>query len=246
MIKGLSIVIPTLNEEHFIPKLLRSLTKQDYKGDFEIIVVDGKSKDRTMTVAKRFKDQLNNLHLISTKQGIGHQRNIGANSTRFNHLIFLDADTILPRNFLSTIAKKSFDNERFVAIPLVLPLNGSVPDYIYTFLSYIFKLLVAPIKPIITGKCIITTKENHKKINGFDESAIYAEDVDYGLRAVANGAKYYIFLGSHIYSSTRRKKQIPIIKASILQFRAYLEVIWSGAITDKSKYKYKFGNHIKE
>ncbi len=45
----ISIVIPTLNEERFLPFLLGSLMKA--KGNFEVIVVDGYSKDATEEVA---------------------------------------------------------------------------------------------------------------------------------------------------------------------------------------------------
>jgi len=49
-----SIVIPTLNEEKYLPNLLNDLTKQKEK-DFEIIVVDGKSEDRTIDIAIKYK-----------------------------------------------------------------------------------------------------------------------------------------------------------------------------------------------
>jgi cellulose synthase/poly-beta-1,6-N-acetylglucosamine synthase-like glycosyltransferase len=49
----LSLVIPALNEEKFLPHLLTSLTKQT-KRDFEVAVVDGSSKDRTVDTARSF------------------------------------------------------------------------------------------------------------------------------------------------------------------------------------------------
>ena len=52
-----SIVIPTLNEEDYLPNLLGDLTKQTKK-DFEVIIADGYSKDETKQVVKAFKKKL--------------------------------------------------------------------------------------------------------------------------------------------------------------------------------------------
>ncbi|MCK5373227.1 MAG: glycosyltransferase, partial [Candidatus Aenigmarchaeota archaeon] len=49
----LSIIIPTLNEEYYLPKLLESIKIQTYK-DYEIIVSDSCSDDKTVDVAKSF------------------------------------------------------------------------------------------------------------------------------------------------------------------------------------------------
>lgn len=49
----LSIIIPTLNEEKYLPRLLDSIYKQDFK-NYEIIVSDAGSSDKTFEVAKRY------------------------------------------------------------------------------------------------------------------------------------------------------------------------------------------------
>lgn len=93
----LSIIIPALNEEKFLPNLLMSLTIQT-KMDFEVIVVDGSSRDRTVEVAQSFSPQLPGLKvLVSEKAGISLQRNMGAKAASGDWLIFIDADsTVLP------------------------------------------------------------------------------------------------------------------------------------------------------
>lgn len=243
MINELSIVIPTLNEENYLPKLLTSIANQSYKETLEVIVVDGKSKDNTTKVVNQFKNRIRNLHLVSTSQGVAHQRNVGADHAQFNILVFLDADMVLPVGFLSKIAAKIDSKERFVGLPLILPLIGSFIDYCYTFFSYTFKVLLSFSKPVITGKCIITTKTNHMEIKGFNEKVIFAEDIDYGLRSIAQGAKYHLYFSPHLYTSTRRRKEMGILRLNVIQFRGYLDNIRNGAITDRSKYDYKFGKH---
>ena len=51
-----SIVIPCLNEEKYLPNLLRELTLQTFD-KFEVIVVDAKSSDKTVTKAEKFIDK---------------------------------------------------------------------------------------------------------------------------------------------------------------------------------------------
>ena len=85
----LSIVIPTFNEEKFLPHLLKSLKEQTFK-DFEIIVADNNSTDATRSVAI-------NVGAKVVKGGLpARGRNNGAKVARGEWLLFLDADVILP------------------------------------------------------------------------------------------------------------------------------------------------------
>ncbi len=49
----LSIIIPTLNEENYLPLLLESIKKQNFN-DYEIIVADAGSTDKTLEIAKNY------------------------------------------------------------------------------------------------------------------------------------------------------------------------------------------------
>jgi len=242
MIGSLSIIIPALNEEHYLPRLLGSIANQDFNGNLEVIVVDGGSKDKTVILANGFKKQIKQLTVVTTSKSISHQRNTGANKAKYKYLMFLDADTYLPRNFLSKITKKINHKRNFVALPLILPIDGNIIDLFYVFLAYVVIFILSFIKPTLGGMCFVTTKENHEKIKGFNEKAIYAEDIDYGFRSVKNGAKYYLFLSSYLFASIRRRKQIGRTKLCFIWFKWYLDTL-KGVITDQAKYQYAFGNH---
>lgn len=54
LILMISVVIPAINEEKFLPECLESIRNQDYKGRYEIVVVDNGSTDSTVRIAKRF------------------------------------------------------------------------------------------------------------------------------------------------------------------------------------------------
>ena len=81
----LSIIIPTKNEEKYLPNLLRSIKKQTFK-DYEIIVADNNSKDKTKKIAKRYGCKI-------VKGGLpGKARNQGAKFAEGDILLFLDSD----------------------------------------------------------------------------------------------------------------------------------------------------------
>ena len=107
---NISIVIPALNEENYLPHLLTSLTKQT-KRDFEVIVVDGSSTDKTVEVARSFASRLPKLEVIvSQKANLPLQRNMGARASSGEWLAFIDADSILLPYFIERI--ESFIEEQ--------------------------------------------------------------------------------------------------------------------------------------
>ena len=76
-----SVVIPTLNEELFLPNLLEDFKKQKVK-NFEIIVVDAKSKDKTRKIVKSFKQSLKIKLFLSNKKNVAYQKNLGAKKAK--------------------------------------------------------------------------------------------------------------------------------------------------------------------
>jgi glycosyltransferase involved in cell wall biosynthesis len=98
-----SVIIPALNEEKYLPLLLADLTKQTIS-DFEVIVIDGVSKDKTVEKAKLFKNKLPSLTILtSSVRNVSVQRNMGAQKALGKYLLFNDADNRLPEYFLEGI-----------------------------------------------------------------------------------------------------------------------------------------------
>ncbi len=92
----ITVIIPALNEAKNIHGSLDSITKQ--QGEVEIIVVDGCSADGTADVARR------HARVISSEQrGRAIQMNAGARHACGEVLVFLHADSRLPRNALSML-----------------------------------------------------------------------------------------------------------------------------------------------
>jgi succinoglycan biosynthesis protein ExoO len=78
----ITVVIPVRNREHLIARAIESVVVQTLPVD-EIVVVDDALTDRTVNVADRFANSLNNLRLISLKEQLGAARE----TSRLHHLI---------------------------------------------------------------------------------------------------------------------------------------------------------------
>jgi glycosyltransferase involved in cell wall biosynthesis len=99
-----SIVIPTLNEEVYLPKLLQDLTHQTQKS-FEVIVVDGKSEDNTKEIALSFAKKLPLRFFSTPTRNVSFQRNYGSQKAKGEYLLFLDADARCSGQLLNKFAK---------------------------------------------------------------------------------------------------------------------------------------------
>jgi rSAM/selenodomain-associated transferase 2 len=110
----ISVVIPAYNEEQALPRTLRELFRQS--GDYEVIVVDGGSSDRTWGILEEFEFQnaspltphSSRLFLVAPK-GRASQMNTGAKEARGEWLLFLHADTILPPGAILRLNEMEID-----------------------------------------------------------------------------------------------------------------------------------------
>lgn len=92
----LSILIPTLNEELSLPKTLEAI-RQDHQ-DIEVILADGGSTDKTIELAQQA-----NCRVLKVERGRGRQLNAAASIASGEWLLFLHADTQLPKGFYETV-----------------------------------------------------------------------------------------------------------------------------------------------
>lgn len=243
MVSELSIIIPTLNEENYLPHLLESISHQHFEGKIEVIVVDGGSKDQTVKRAQSFKDSIPNLTIIQTGKGVGFQRNRGAEKAQHKYLLFIDADTYLPKGFLKKLMTKLNPSEQFIIFGMVLPRKFNVLDYSVLFFGYFLIYIANYFRPILGGPYMVTTKENHERIGGFDEKAVVGEDIEYGFRSVKYGARYRMFLRPYIRASTRRVRHVGRWKLFWMWIQWYLYIHKNGAIYDKNLFHYPFGHY---
>ena len=102
----ISVIIPSYNEEENIAQCLVSLSHQTIsRGDYEIIVVDGGSKDDTCEIAKKYADKV----FTQTSKKVGGARNDGVMAARGEIVATTDADCILPPNWIKTLTEDFSD-----------------------------------------------------------------------------------------------------------------------------------------
>ena len=192
----LSIIIPTLNEEDNLQNLLNSIKKQNFS-DYEIIVSDNNSQDKTRLIAKKYGCKI-------VKGGLPPRaRNNGALAARGKYLLFLDADVILDKNFLTNTINEMEKRKLDVATTYVKPITDK---FFVKFFHYVFNIwmfLMQKIDPHAPGFCIFSKKEVFEKIK-FDETIKLAEDHAFMRRAFREKYKYGILKSSIILVSVRR------------------------------------------
>ncbi|MCD6478164.1 MAG: glycosyltransferase [Candidatus Aenigmarchaeota archaeon] len=100
-----SVIIPAYNAEKTIGKTLEALLNQTYK-DYEVIVVDDGSKDRTSEIMKKYMKKSKKIKLIKQKNaGPAAARNNGAKHSKGDVLIFTDSDCVPEKNFIEEMVK---------------------------------------------------------------------------------------------------------------------------------------------
>ena len=113
-----SVIVPAFNEEKSIGPSIRSLLSQDY-GNYEVVVVDDGSTDKTYEVAKGFEGQKVKV-IRQENRGKAEALNAGIRSSSGTIVLTVDADTKLNRGALTALAK------RFAADPRLGSLSGNV------------------------------------------------------------------------------------------------------------------------
>ncbi len=110
----LSIIMPTYNVEKYINRCITSLFKQDImESDYELIIVNDCTPDKTMDIAKEYKNQHSNIVFINheVNKGLGASRNNGLKNASGKYVWFADTDDFIELNCLEKIMKIAETNE---------------------------------------------------------------------------------------------------------------------------------------
>lgn len=238
--KNISIIIIALNEEKYLSPLFESLLNQT-KQNFEIIFVDSKSKDNTLKIAKDYSRKFNKFKIIKLKsaKGPGYARNQGEKNASYNNILFLDSDIILKQNFIERI--NILLNQGIEVATFLLKVDDKLKYRILFALNNFFIYSSRYFsRKLCTGAAgILSTKEIHKKINGFDERIIYGEDSHYFNESSKIG-KFKI-LKIYNYTSARRfKKNYSSLLFKIIKVNLQ-RLLFKKEIYDSNKIDYKFG-----
>lgn len=234
----LSIIIPTYNEEEYLPILLESIKQQKFD-DYEIIIADANSTDRTREIAEEYG-------CIITEGGLpAVGRNNGAKIAKGEYLLFLDSDLKLTDDYLRDTIYE-FRMERLgIAITQMKPLSEKSEAQLFHYLANQFMIGVEKIKPHGAG-CygIIVKRELHEKYGGFNEELTFGEDSEY-IRRLGSSEQFKVLRKPKIGVSTRRLEEEGL-ETLIQQYGKSTWNDFTGKETGAEELNYKFGHNPKE
>ena len=159
--------MPTLNEEEIIENCLCSLKNQTCQ-DFEILVVDGGSTDKTVEIAKDYQAKV----VVKNDCPEFSSRNIGAKLAKGEILLFTCADIVFPKDLFSKVRLKFEESQELIALTGPdIPQNSMLAkiEYgIYNFIRYFFNALPRPLKKFSTSTNFLAIRKEHfEKTGGF-------------------------------------------------------------------------------
>lgn len=98
-----SLIIPVYNRPDEIHELLESLVLQDFKQDFEVVIVEDGSSVPCAEVVQQFTSHLNISYFVKPNSGPGDSRNFGMQQAKGDYFIIFDSDCIIPPQYLSVV-----------------------------------------------------------------------------------------------------------------------------------------------
>jgi glycosyltransferase involved in cell wall biosynthesis len=234
----LSVLIPTLNEEKYIGVLLNSLANQEFK-DFEIIVADGNSDDKTQEVVSEFNDKLNIKFLTSDKRNVGYQRNFAAKNSTTRHFFFLDADTKIDPDFLSKIYDVVKNNDYGTLTSYNIPISKKIIDKIIMWvLNHVVFEISSITYPWAIGTFIYANREAFESVGGFDESITWGEDGELVHRIVKKDYRFKLVRNPCIYFSVMRFEKEGRLNYVLQSIKYAWHVLVKGPIKNSIKFPY--------
>lgn len=172
-----TVIIPCLNEEAYLGGLLKNLNEQTKKPR-AIVVADCDSTDKTRDIAKRFQTKIPIKVVKAPIKSAASARNAGAKAAKTKYLLFVDADTRLPKDFIKALAAKK--NIDFVSPHFVSDswhpfdfFNVLAIDAWMMWLIYVRK------RPIGIGPALLVKKSAHDAVGGFDDHVREFDDIAY-------------------------------------------------------------------
>lgn len=236
-----SIIIPTLNEELFLPNLLGNLQKQTKK-NFEVIIVDSCSEDNTKKEASRFK-KLPIRFYEDKRRNVSYQRNLGAKYAKGTYLIFFDADTQVGPSFTSKLERIIIKKKGLFFLPR-FEIDVKDPDMKVgiDLLNRIYQISQNLSRPFAAGGAMIFEKNYFFLLGGFDERLQFNEDTDLARRSVHWNVRAKFLKEIGVVYSLRRFQREGKLRTL---YKYLLAVInnWTGNAGKKS-FEYEMGGHL--
>jgi glycosyltransferase involved in cell wall biosynthesis len=196
-----SVIIPTYNEELYIERCLQSILQQDIdRSEYEIIVSDATSTDRTRDLAKSLAD----IITVTDERGIALGRNLGARSATGEIFVFVDADAVLHPTFLRKLQVQFADSQIIGVTGIATANDGSMSQrFVYRATYWLVRFFLIFHLALFPGICVAYRKDSFFCINGFREDFGIVEDLDLS-RRISKIGKVVVDANATATVSTRR------------------------------------------
>jgi glycosyltransferase involved in cell wall biosynthesis len=210
-----SVIMPCYNEEKFIGNALENLAHQYSSEDYEIVVVDGMSHDRTRQIVREFQRSHPNLSirlLDNPARNIPHALNLGIAAAKGEIIARMDAHAVPSEAYIRRCVEVlSEDNAAIVGLPCrVRPAeNSATAQAIAIGVSHPFGIgdakyrlgnessIRATQEEVDTVAFACFRKTLWLELGGFDEKLLTNEDYDFNYRARARGYRVVLDRRAH-------------------------------------------------
>jgi len=204
MAAEISIIIPTYNEEVGIITFLTKL--QALRPQCELILVDGGSDDDTVLLAEGLVDDV-----LNSDKGRALQMNVGAAMATSPILLFLHADTYLPKETVEQIKQAIIKGFRWGRFDIKLTGKSIILTIIAWMMNQRSRLT-----SIATGdQALFVERDLFEQLDGFAEIPLM-EDIELSSRLKKYGKPYCV--KNKVVSSGRRWLSFGVVKTILLMW----------------------------
>jgi glycosyltransferase involved in cell wall biosynthesis len=166
-----SVVVPAYNEEELLGRCLLSLQRQTFpRSDYEIIVVDNASTDRTRHIAELHADRV----LVEPRKGLLFARQTGFEAARGAIILRTDADAVAPSDWIQRAYTTLGKRQDWIALSgLYYPDCRSLGTFLLSCLRILCTSSVLNLKGSVvwlSGACAAFRRREFEEVGGFNLS----------------------------------------------------------------------------
>ncbi|HEX6470456.1 MAG TPA: glycosyltransferase family 2 protein [Streptosporangiaceae bacterium] len=196
---AVSVVMPVLNEERHLADAVRAILAQDYRGELELVLAVGPSKDRTQEIAEKLAADDPRIIVVSNPSGrTPHGLNIAVKASQYSIIVRVDGHSILPADYVR-VAVETMEDTGADNVGGIMAAEGVTPFEKAVARAMTSKLGVgsAPFH-VGGGEGEVETvylgtfrRSALDRVGGYDETFVRAQDWEMNHRIRQTGGKIW-------------------------------------------------------